>query len=76
MAKVKLTAMVSEDVAEQARNAAAFLAGNPAYLSLGSLIENALRAELARLQKEHNKGKPFPDGKIRTGRPVGSKADA
>ena len=45
---------------ERARNAASFLAGSPEFLTLGGLVDAALARELARLEKKHNRGKPFP----------------
>jgi hypothetical protein len=43
-------------------------------LTIASLIADALRRELERLQAEHNAGQPFPptDRLVRVGRPVGS----
>lgn len=74
MNKTKLTVYVSEELAEQVRNAVAYLAGNPLYLTMAEMAERALGDEVKRLQKEHNKGKPFPEvkGRRRPGRPVGS----
>lgn len=68
MAKVRTTYLIPEEVAREARNAAAFLAGPPLHLTLGQLAEDALRAHLEQLQKEFNNGKPFPEFKGRRGR--------
>jgi hypothetical protein len=74
MAKTRATFLIPEEVVKEARNAVAFLAGPPLHLTLGQLAEDALREKLADLQKEFNKGAPFPEFKGRSGRgrPVGS----
>lgn len=68
--KTKFTVIIPSETAEAARRTVAFLAGHPLYLTLGQLAANALQAEIARLEKEHNGGKPFPDGRAKAGRPV------
>lgn len=70
MPKTKFTVLLDEEVAQTTRNAVAYLAGHPLYLTLGEMVENALRAEVTRLAKEHNKGEPFPPGRTKAGRPV------
>lgn len=45
-------------------NAAVFLAGPPTHVSLSSLVEEALRRELVRLEKAHRSGKPFPQRSV------------
>jgi post-segregation antitoxin (ccd killing protein) len=71
-AKVRATLYVSEEVLEQARDAAVHLAGFPARLTLAALAENALRAELQRLKDRYNDGKGFPRRAedLRGGRPI------
>jgi hypothetical protein len=72
MARKKFTTYVDEEVIDDARSAAAFLAGHPLYLDLGRLTEGALRAEIERLSREHNGGQPFPRGRPKAGpRPDG-----
>jgi hypothetical protein len=41
---------------------------------MAAFVENAMRHELERLKKKHNRGKPFPDRprQLRGGRPIGS----
>jgi hypothetical protein len=68
--KTKFTVIIPAETAAAARRTVAFLAGHPLYLTLGQLADNALRAEIARLEREHNGGQPFPDGRAKAGRPV------
>jgi hypothetical protein len=70
--KVRATLYLSADVLDAARNAAAHLAGYPARLTLTQLAENALCAELKRLQSTYNEGETFPprQGELRGGRPI------
>ena len=72
IAKVRATLYLPRDVLDEARNAAVFLAGPPARLTLTKLAENALRAELERLKDRYNEGKDFParDEELRGGRPI------
>ena len=49
--KVRATIYLPLDVLNEARDAAVHLAGYPARLTLTQLAENALRAELRRLEK-------------------------
>lgn len=60
------------ELVEATRDAVSALSGPPLHLTLASLAERALRAELHRLQKQHNGGEPFPRRRapIRTGRPL------
>lgn len=73
MAKIKLTVLVPEDVANAARDAVVALSGPPLRLTLAQLAEGALRSEIERLQKQYNRGKPFPShtGELKGGRPIG-----
>jgi hypothetical protein len=70
--KVRATLYLSEEILDQARNAAVHLAGYPARLTLTKLAENALRAELDRLRQLYNNGQEFPprDADLRGGRPI------
>jgi len=70
--KVRATLYVSADMLEQARDAAFYLAGYPARMTLTKLVENALGAELARLKERYNAGKDFPrrDEDLKGGRPI------
>ena len=72
MAKTKASFLIHEETLEAARDAVAFLSGPPLHLTLAELADKALRAEISRLQADHNRGKPFPArrGKVKTGRPV------
>jgi hypothetical protein len=71
-AKVRATLYLSADTLEEARDAAVHLAGYPARLTLTKLVEDALRAELARLRDRHNGGRAFPrrSEDLKGGRPI------
>lgn len=70
--KVRATLYLSADVLDEARNAAVYLAGYPARLTLTSLIDNAVRAELQRLKDRYLDGKDFPSRQedLKGGRPI------
>lgn len=70
--RTRATFHVSPDVLEQVRNAAAVLARPPHHLTLGAIIEAAIRVQVERLQEEFNGGAPFPQrqGRLMGGRPV------
>ena len=70
--KVRATLYLSQEILDEARNAAVHLAGFPARLTLTKLAENALRAELERLKRLYNEGRNFPprDEELRGGRPI------
>jgi len=69
--KLRFTVNLDPEVIELVRDAVAELAGPPARLTLSSLVEQAVRAEVAKLQKNHHSGKAFPkrDYELRAGRP-------
>ena len=71
-AKVRATIYLPADVLDDARNAAVFLAGYPARLTLTKLAEDAFRNELQRLKVAYNQGRDFPprDEDLRGGRPI------
>lgn len=71
-AKVRATLYISAELLDEARNAAVYLAGYPARLTLTRLAEEALRQELDRLKKLYNDGQDFPprDEDLRGGRPI------
>lgn len=73
MAKVKLTVLVPEEVANLARDAVVALSGPPVRLTLAQLAETALLNEIANLRKRYNQGKPFSShkGLLKGGRPIG-----
>jgi hypothetical protein len=58
--RVPFSSYLPEGLLARVRNTAAALAGPPLYLSLADLTENALRTEVERLERELNKGNPFP----------------
>jgi len=70
--KVRATLYLPHTVLEEARNAAAHLAGYPARMTLTKLAEEALRAELQRLKDRYNQGRDFPPRReeLRGGRPI------
>ena len=71
--RVKLSGYVTEELAEEARDAVVALSGPPLRLSMSGLVESALRRELGRLREECNGGEAFParDEELRPGRRVG-----
>ncbi len=70
--KVRATLYISAELLDEARNAAVYLAGYPARLTLTSLVENALRTELQRLKEQHLGGQEFPyrQADLKGGRPI------
>jgi len=60
------------DLIERARDTVYALSGPPEQLTLAGVVSQALERELERIEKKHNKGKPFPSrkGPLRTGRPL------
>ena len=70
--KVRATLYLPHAVLEEARNAAAHLAGYPARMTLTKLAEEALRAELQRLKDRYNEGRDFPPRceELKGGRPI------
>jgi len=59
--KTRATYYISKDVADRARNAATALMGPPSFETLAAIVERGVAAEVQRLEKSHNKGKPFPE---------------
>jgi hypothetical protein len=70
--KVRATLYLPHDVLEEARDAAAHLAGYPARMTLTKLAEEALRAQLQRLKDCYNDGRDFPPRReeLHGGRPI------
>jgi post-segregation antitoxin (ccd killing protein) len=64
---------IDDELLNRARAAATYLSSYVPEAGIGSLsdiVEPGLRAEVERLEKEHNKGKPFREvAKMPTGRP-------
>ena len=58
--KVHLDLHVDAALAEDVKDAAAYLSGPPTHLNLSRLAERALRREVDRLAAEHHGGRPFP----------------
>jgi len=58
--KVRATYYLSKDVNDRARDAATALMGPPSFETLAAIVERGVAAEVKRLEKAHNKGKPFP----------------
>lgn len=69
----RATFHLPNDLVEEARDVVVALSGPPLRLTLAAFAENALRAEIERLKRKHNDGKPFPrrEGTVRVGRPIG-----
>ena len=72
--KVRATFHLPEDLFEECRDAVVHLSGPPVRLTLAYLAETALRKELDRLKKKHNREKDFPkrESGLKGGRPIGS----
>jgi hypothetical protein len=72
--KVRATFHLPKDLVEMARDVVIALGGAPHRLTLASLVEKALTAEIDRLVREVNGGEPFPKygEPLRGGRPVRS----
>jgi hypothetical protein len=70
--KVRATLYLPQDLLDEARDAAVYLAGYPARLTLTKLAENAFRAELRRLKQLYHDGRDFPprNEDLRGGRPI------
>ncbi len=70
--KVRATLYVSAELLDEARNAAVYLAGYPARMTLTKLVEAALRGELERLKRAYHGGQDFPprEEDLRGGRPI------
>jgi len=70
--KVRATLYLPADLLDEARDAAVFLAGYPARLTLSKLVEDAFRAELRRLKQLYNDGQDFPqrNENLKGGRPI------
>lgn len=60
------------ELLDRARNAVVALSGPPELLTMSRLVVSALERELARLEKKHRDGRPFPARRQepRTGRPL------
>ncbi len=72
-AKGRVTVSVDAGVLDRARNAVWQLAGPPEHLTMATLVEQAIRREVERLERKHNDGAPFPErsAQLRVGRPLG-----
>ena len=70
--KVRATLYLPEDVLDEARDAAYYLGGYPAHMTLTKLAERAFCTELERLKLLYNEGKCFPKrgNELRGGRPI------
>jgi hypothetical protein len=70
--KVRATLYLPEDVLDKARDAACYLGGYPAHMTLTKLAEQAFRAELEKLKSLYNEGHDFPKrgAELRGGRPL------
>lgn len=70
--RTRATFHLTVEVIDRLRNAAFALSGPPVRLTMAALAQTAFERELLRLQKEHNKGEPFPPrtGELQPGRPL------
>lgn len=58
--KARTTFYLPVSLVEAVRDATDALSGPPTRATLNSIVEDALRRELARLSRKHNGGEPFP----------------
>jgi hypothetical protein len=58
--KQRATFYLPAALVDAMRDAVDALSGPPTRLTLNAVAERALRAELARLEREHRSGRPFP----------------
>ena len=70
--KERVAFYLSEDLADEIRNAVVHFSGPPLRLTMTSVAEMAFQKELERLKTEYNGGKPFPkrDEDLKGGRPI------
>ncbi len=70
--KERVAFYLSEDLADEIRNAVVHFPGPPLRLTMTSVAEMAFQKELERLKAEHNGGKPVPkrDEDLKGGRPI------
>jgi hypothetical protein len=70
--KERVAFYLSEDLADEIRNAVVHFSGPPLRLTMTSVAEMAFQRELERLKAEHNGGKPFPkrEEDLKGGRPI------
>jgi hypothetical protein len=76
--KPRLTVTIDEDVIQELRRAVGWLqvnvAGKDARVTVNSLVERAIAAELKKLRKRHRGGEAFDENgpSPRAGRPIGA----
>jgi hypothetical protein len=58
--KARATFYLGEDLLDRLRNAADALSGPPVRARVNGIVSDALRRELARLERKHSDGNPFP----------------
>jgi hypothetical protein len=70
--KVRATLYLPADLLDEIRDAASYLAGYPARMTLTKLAEHAFRRELQRLKEIHHNGTDFPQRteELKGGRPL------
>jgi hypothetical protein len=70
--KVRATLYLPYELLDEARDATVHLAGYPVRLTLTKFVEDAFRAELARLKVRYNAGRDFPPRAedLKGGRPI------
>ena len=70
--KVRATLYLPPELLDEARDAAYYLAGHPAHMTLTKLAEQAFRRELERLKQLYHGGQDFPQRKedLKGGRPI------
>jgi len=72
--KVRATFHLPADLFDEVRDCVVHLQGDPAYLRLATFAESAIRAELEKMKRKYNDGKPFKKRRheLVGGRPIGT----
>jgi len=71
--KIKPNWWIDPEVQDRLRAAVVYFQEEDSSITMGELATYWILQGLARLEKRKNRGRPFPAGTIRTGRPPGKK---
>jgi hypothetical protein len=71
--KPRFTTRIDGDLLAEMRNAVAYHAGAPEFLTVVDFVEQAISEKLDRLKRKHHGGEDIPDAgrPVRSGRPPG-----
>ena len=72
--KERFTVHLDVELVDRVRNAVYWLSGPPERLTISELVDKALRVQLKKLERKHNKGEPFKrrGSELTGGRPIGT----